>query len=162
MPGVGNFAIGHFRRQRLATALTQQQAFVTGSRRPTGLFRLLHQPFGHWQQIEHVRSGVDTLFFRQRTRQPVSPGFAFIQLHLHVLRHQGSEATRHRTTGKGRQDLGIHHRGRQRFERVEEHFQILTAGVQEFHHLSVAQQLDKRLPLLDRQGVNQGELFTIV
>lgn len=34
--------------------------------------------------------------------------------------------------------------------------------MQELHHGGVGQQVDKRLPLLDRQRIYEGELFTVV
>ncbi|KMQ82194.1 cell division cycle protein 123 [Lasius niger] len=34
--------------------------------------------------------------------------------------------------------------------------------MQKLHHGGVGQQLDKRLPVLDRQRIDKGELFTVV
>ncbi len=129
---------------------------------PAGLFGLLHQLFGHRQQVEHVGGRIHALSFGQRARQPVGARLALVQFNLHVLRHQRRKTAGERPTGKGRQDLGVDHRRRQRFKGVEKHFKIFTAGMQELHHGGVGQQVDKRLPLLDRQRIDEGELFTVV
>ncbi|MNC65935.1 hypothetical protein D3C75_1162760 [compost metagenome] len=63
---------------------------------------------------------------------------------------------------EGRQDLGVDHRCRQRLEGIQKHLQIFATGVQEFHYGGIGQQVDKGLPLLDGERIDQGKLFTII